>query len=157
MIRVISVALLMVAVLVGCNKDTKVGEGLEGSLQEQKQAEAIGRVIVSPEPTATSAVLGESPEPEPSPSPTKRVVFSLILTKESPFYDPGQEVTVQVGTVLKITNNDDKVRRYATQGGPYDTGSLQPGGTIEIVLDIAGKWQIYDESVPFATATLEVR
>lgn len=152
-------ALLAVAALLlaACQRSEKVGEGLLEKLKEQEQQRRLGEFLKSPEPTGqpSPAALGGSPAPGKTGGP-QREVFQVLLVNDPPYYEPGQQLTVPLGTTIRVTNKDDNTRSFTTPDGPYDSGDLAPGQSRELVVNVKGKFQLYDPNVPFATGTLEV-
>jgi hypothetical protein len=159
--NLLGVLLLVMAVFAaGCQKSANVGQGLK-NFKDKRNAAAIRDVLNSPPPstaaTSNPNVIGNSPKPTAAASQApQQSVFEIKLTHETPYYAPAQDLQVTAGTLIKIVNSDDKLRRFGTQDGPYDTGDIAPGATKEFTANIKGKWDLQDPNVPFATGTLTV-
>lgn len=156
------IVLLTLLITVSCGEDTKVGSEKLLDIKEKEQQQRIGEFVKSPEPEP-----GESPQAlgagQQSPAPKETVAaqtakppFEIGLLKEHPYYSPQANLQVQGGTVMRITNRDDKVRRFRTTDGAYDTGDLPPGRTIDVPASIKGNFNLEDPNVPFATGSLQV-
>lgn len=173
----IFLALLLVLTLLGaaCKKNTKVGEGLEKNIEEQKQAGRLGEILKSPQAEAgqSPAALGASPAPKQNQNNQQQQqqaaqeFVDLELTDAAPYYFAAGEpscskdsaeclVSAAAGTIIRIVNRDDQARRYQTSDGTYDTGDIPPGGTRQVQVAAKGEFQITDPHLPFATASLQV-
>lgn len=156
-----------VVLLSACEDRSRVGsEGLT-DFEEQKQQQRLGEVLESPAPPEGPAsspnALGASPTAPPktgggggSSPPPQGQVFEVSLIAESPYYQPGQSMKVSVGTTMRITNRGTKSRHPYNPEGQFDWGDIAPGASVTYVADTRGTFEIRDNSVPFATATLEV-
>jgi plastocyanin len=53
-----------------------------------------------------------------------------------------KDLTVKAGTTVTWTNSDDLPHTVTKTGGPgdqFDSGTLEPGGTFDLTLDVKGK------------------
>jgi hypothetical protein len=157
-------AIMSMLVAVGCSRKERVGTEELLDIEEEKQRERLGQILKSPDPTepapSAAAIGGPSPDTQQQQQEEQQEqnqeIVELFLISEHPYYEPNPNMQVRVGSTLRITNRDDKVRRYQSQDGTYDSGPIDPGGTVDVVCDVAGDFTIADENVPFATAFLQV-
>lgn len=156
------VALILIfSVLLGaCQKKEKVGsQELLDRAKEDAAAKRIGDLMKSPEPTNQSGgaigAPGASPTASAKPKEQKQVV-EIALIGDNPYYNPGPSIQIPAGAIIRVINKDDKTRHFITPEGPYDTGPLEPGKSMDLAADFKGKFALQDEKVPFATGTLEV-
>lgn len=162
----IALAMLLMVVAAACGEDVQYGDGLDPD------------AIVAATPTCR---LGECKSPEPSPISTEKVgigtsptppkptaqqqpeerFFDVTLVDYSPYYEPGQQLTMPVGFTLRVTNKDNTegrpVRSFAADDGSFDSGPLKPGEVWTRKFDQPGSYQIKDRAAGFIYASLEVR
>lgn len=159
------VALLVVllSASVACGKPQRVGsEGLT-AFEEQDPGGRLGERSPSPDSTQSGDKVGlGGPSPSPSPSPTQaESFFEVTLIAESPYFHPGNALTVPVGVTLRVTNKDTTeerpTRSFSAKDGSFDSGSLRPGQVWTYKMTVAGFWDIVDDRAPFIFATLEAR
>lgn len=148
---------ILLAGLVGCKGPTEVGSEELLDIDEREQERRLGEIINSPDSDQSQQQLGASPSPtDTSPPPEQKVYFDLSLINDNPYYEPSNQIQLAAGTIIRITNKDDNARRFSTPEGPYDSGDIAVGGTVEVVLNIKGDFRVEDPNVPFAIATLQV-
>ncbi|HVL82219.1 MAG TPA: hypothetical protein VM840_11590, partial [Actinomycetota bacterium] len=86
--------------------------------------------------------------------------FDVELVADSPFYKPGNKLEMRLTSVLRVTNRDTtrerQCRSFTDKGGQFSSPCLKPGEKWEMRFPNGGRWEIVDQGIPFATATLEV-
>lgn len=156
----VALTLIFSVFLGGCQKKERVGsQELIDRAKEDAAAKRIGEFVKSPEPTNQSggAIGGPTTSPTASAGPKEqKQVVEIALIADNPYYDPGPSIQIPAGAVIRVINRDDKTRHFITPEGPYDTGPLEPGKSMDLAADFKGKFALQDEKVPFATGTLEV-
>jgi plastocyanin len=71
-------------------------------------------------------------------------------------FDP-ETVTVDAGTKLTWTNDDEAPHTATADDGSFDTGTLKLDDTGAVALDQAGTYTYYCRFHPFMKGTVEVR
>jgi len=164
--RIGTLILIVLAVVVaaGCGQDQKYGSESIADIKEQEDAQRLGQRTAEPAPKGTPQALDAASTPTPKPSPTPQATptyFDVSLVPDSPYYQPGNQVAIKVGVTLRVTNRDGTPERsggrsYTAKNGSFDSGLLKPGKSWTFRFDSPGRFEIVDEGLPFATATLEV-
>jgi len=166
-LTVLGVILIVLSMLLaGCGEGGKVGGEDILDIDEQKDAKRLGSLEDSPEPAETAgdkAALGQAKPSSapPPPPPAEKKYFDVFLVPDSPYYEPGNELVMSVGHVLRVTNRDGTAERptrtFTAEDGSFDSGPLAAGKTWEMEFGRGGYFRILDKSAPFIFATLEVR
>ncbi len=163
-VRLFAVLGLLVLVLAACGKPQSVGTEVSLDFEEQKEKNRLGDKSPEPSPTGspTTGALGvPSPTPAaPSPTAAEEKFFDVRLVADSPYYEPGNELVMPVGFVLRVTNADNTAERpqrsFRAADGSFDSGALNPGQTRVMGKLPPGRWKIEDMAAPFIFASLEV-
>lgn len=156
------VLVALAALLMGaCQRSTKVGsEELLKAAEDKKAEAALRQKLEETEAPAASPApigVGKSPTASPTTGPREEV-FEVTLIHDNPYYQPVDHIIVGAGTRIRVTNRDDRPRHWKSDPeGVFDSGPIAPGKTWEYVATQKGKFGIFDDNVPFATATLEVK
>ncbi len=158
------IALLLSA----CGQPNKVGsekllEGLGGEVAECR----LGEKCPTPSPPPEEGTTGDkgaitNPQPtqeaQPSPPPQEQF-FEVTLVEYSPYYEPGNALTMHRSLTLRVTNKDTCAcrpwRTFTAEDGSFTSPRLAPGQSWTIRLG-AGSWTIVDQSAGFIRASLEV-
>jgi hypothetical protein len=168
---------LFAAVAAACGENQRVGSEALLDVDEEGNSQRLGAVTPTPVPaTPAPLTVGDKPTPTPEPTagPTPRaLVFEIRLVAESPFYEwrgsqddpfqPGNVFSMPASVELRVVNGDttaerSKGRSFTDKNGAFHSGMLKPGGEAWTwVFDASGVFEIVDEGLPFANATLEVR
>jgi hypothetical protein len=161
-----TILLVCVALLgAACGSKQKVGDEKLLNFQEQQNAKRLGEATAAPKsPSGALTVGGTQPTPRPTQAPTaapKKQYFDVSLIANSPFYKPGNSITIRVGVTLRVTNADTtkeraKGRSFTDKAGTFNSGVLTPGKSWTWVFNQAASYEIVDEGLTFATARLEV-
>lgn len=159
----LAVILFALAAL-ACGEDKKIGDEKILDFQEQKEGGRLGGSAESPDPTEAS-----SPPPAPAPPPAQasrsappnHQFFEVGLVASSPYFEPGNDMTMSVGATLRVTNKDNtperQIRSFTAEDGSFDSGPLKPGQTWTYRFKGPGKWRVIDRDAPFIYATIEAR
>lgn len=157
------IVIILIAFLAACSENTKVGSEELLNVKEAEQKKRLGEILKSPAAEGAEAGEKEGALGAPSPTPKEEVKvqtqappLEIALINESPYYDPGPNIQVAGGTIMKITNKDDKTRRFRTSDGSYDSGDIAPGKVVELPARFKGEFSLEDPNVPFATGVLQV-
>lgn len=164
--RLLALVMVLGFLAVACGEENAVGsDDLLKGLQDGKGGARLGEVTPAPDkPDEKIAVGGVTPPPAANATPVpppKVSYFEVSLTADSPFYDPGTQLTMQIAAVLRVTNNDRTperpTRSFTDKGNKFSSPSLKPGEVWTFKFPQGGKFEIIDQGLPFASATLEVR
>jgi plastocyanin len=71
-------------------------------------------------------------------------------------FSPGQ-LTITEGTTVTWVNNDSAPHTATGDGGEFDTGQIDPGGSASITFDTAGTYSYFCSIHPSMTATIVVQ
>jgi hypothetical protein len=136
------------------------------NFQEQQNAKRLGEATAAPvkSPSGALTVGGTQPTPPPTQKPTaapKKQYFDVSLVANSPFYKPGNSITIKAGVTLRVTNADTtperkKGRTFTDKAGTFNSGTLTAGKSWTWVFNQPATYEIVDEGLTFATARLEV-
>lgn len=80
---------------------------------------------------------------------------STTITIADFAFSPNQ-VTVTAGTTVTWVNNDSAPHTATGDGGEFDTGQIDPGGSASITFDTPGTFSYFCSIHPNMTATLVV-
>jgi hypothetical protein len=158
----VAVLLLLTA---ACGSGQKVGNEDLLNFQEQKNAQRLGEATPAPTPGASAGALtvGSQPTPPPRPkaTPPKVQYFDVTLVANSPFYKPGNALTIRVGVTLRVTNVDKTPERssgrsFTDQAGSFNSGILKPGQSWTHTFTQPAQYEVVDQGLTFATARLQV-
>ena len=167
--KVVTVLCMLALVLAGCGQGQKYGpdrfnpvEGEGGDFRfetptplpvEDEPQGALDAGAVTPVPQATAA---------PTPPPQVNY-FDVELVADSPYFKPGNALVMSSASVLRVVNKDTtperKCRSFTDKGQRFSSGCLAPGAKWEHRFGpgTSGRFEIIDQGLTFATATLEVR
>ncbi len=161
----VGIAILMTLLGAACGSGQKVGnEGLL-NFQEQKNAQRLGEATPAPTPGASVGALGIGSQPTPAPrpkaTPPKVRYFDVQLVSKSPFFKPGNALTIRVGVTIRVTNTDTTPdrrggRSFTDQAGTFNSGLLKPGQSWLHTFTQPAQYEIVDQGLTFATARLQV-
>lgn len=168
-VRIIGALCAVTLLFAACGEEQRVGSEKLLEFEEQEGAQRLGERTPEPTPEGTPQSLAvdeeeeeeeAGPTPEPTPEPTAQV-FDVTLIPNSPYYEPGNSISIRVGVTLRVTNQDDTSERgggrsFTDEDGAFHSGMLAPGESWTWVFDQPGTYNIVDEGLTFATATLRV-
>jgi plastocyanin len=101
-------------------------------------------------PTLVMTACGEpNPDREPGPKTLEGFDFEAdqtIAVDENGF-SPA-EVTVRSGEVIEVRNEGDEPHTFTADGGRFETGSVEPGEVVTVVLDEPGRITYHDALEP---------
>lgn len=162
----VAFATLVMLSLAACEGGSSVGKDID--LEKIKGGQKGPRLgeAASPSPTPTAGQPAQKPTTPPpiqptksSPTPTQpsAQVFEVTLTRDSPYYHPGQVIQVPVGTTIRFTNRDE-INRQPFAQGYFEAPSLAPGRSFEYLANVRtnGQVQINDRIATFKVGFLEV-
>lgn len=156
------VLVLSLGAALGCGKGQKVGSERLLEFKEQS-GERLGARTPSPKETAQPLTVQQQTPRPARPVQTKAPTrfFDIALVADSPFYKPGNKVTVRVGVTVRVTNSDrtperSKGRSFTDKNGAFHSGLLKPGQQWTWVFDRPAAYEVIDQGLNFATAYLEV-
>lgn len=159
------IGLCVLGLLLGaCGEGQKVGSEKLLEIDEQENLQRLGERTPEPEPegTPTSLTVGAN-TPRPTVAAPRRTppVFNIELVPNSPFYKPGNALRVVTGVTIKVTNTDNTAERrsgrsFTDKNGAFNSGILKPGQSWTWVFERPGRFEIIDQGLTFASATLEV-
>ena len=158
------VIMLCGALLLGaCGEGQKVGSEKLLEFDPQDPGARLGARTPTPAETpATLAVDKQTPTPTVAPTATPAPkMFEIGLVPDSPYYEPGNRIVVRVGVTIRVTNQDGTPERaqgrsFTDKNGSFHSGMLKAGQTWTWTFDRPAFYEIIDEGLNFATATLEV-
>jgi hypothetical protein len=152
---------LFLVMLAACGEGQKVGSEKLLEFNEQQGAGRLGERTAAPTGTPLT-VGGRTPQPTPKAQPTAGpTFFEISLVKDSPYYKPGARLTVRVGVTIRVTNNDTTAERaegrsFTEKNGLFHSGLLKAGQQWTWVFRSQARYEIIDQGLTFATATLDV-
>ena len=158
------VALLVTLAASACGSGQKTGnEGLL-NFQEQKDAQRLGQATAAPTQAPSGALsVGSQPTapPKPQATPDKKQYYDVTLVANSPFYKPGNAITIRKGVWIRVTNKDTTPERsggrsFTDKNGTFNSGVLKPGQVWIWQFTQAASYEVVDQGLTFATARLEV-
>lgn len=164
MLILLSVIALLLSV---CGKPNKVGsekllEGLGGEVAECRLGETCPTPSPPPEEGTGDKGAITNPQPTqepPPPPPPQEEFFDVTLVENSPYFEPGNVLTMHRSLTLKVTNTDTCAcrpwRTFTAEDGSFSSPKLAPGESWTIRLG-AGSWTIVDQSAGFIRASLQV-
>lgn len=167
-IKVLGALSVLLLLFGACGEGQKVGSERLLEFEEQENARRLGERTPEPTPEGTPLALGvgeeEKAAPTPTPAPTPEPApeyFEVALVPESPYYEPGNAITVPVGTTIRVTNRDHTPERsdgrsFTAKDGSFHSGRLAPGQTWEWTFNQPASYEVIDEGLRFATASLRV-
>lgn len=167
-IRVLGAVSAVLLLLASCGESQKVGSEKLLEFEEQQDARRLGERTPVPTPEGTPLALGVGEEEKAQPTPTAEATptpepryFDVALVPNSPYYRPGNAVTVKVGTTLRVTNEDSTAERadgrsFTAKDGSFHSGLLKPGETWTRTFQQPASYEIIDEGLRFATGSLRV-
>lgn len=159
--------LLLVLVAAACGQPNKVGTEKLLDIDEAGLPECrLGEKCESPSPAPTEgegqkgAITNPQPtEAAPSPPPPQEQFFEVTLVENSPYFEPGNALTMGRNLTLRVTNRDNCTcrpwRTFTADDGSFTSPRLAPGQSWTTKLS-PGFWNIVDDSAGFIRATLEV-
>jgi plastocyanin len=106
-------------------------------------------------------VLAACGGPDPSP-PTPADIQDIDLSVDHTIvvdddgFDP-ETLEVTAGEVLRLVNEGDGVHSFTSEDRSLDTGRLQPGDDVTLVLTEPGTVTFFDVEAPTHQGTLTVR
>ncbi|MBW3588179.1 MAG: hypothetical protein KY429_02035 [Actinobacteria bacterium] len=158
------VLILGLALLVACGQSQKVGSENLLDFEEQEGAKRLGeREKASPEPPPEQekVTLGGGPSPSPEAPKSEEVkYFDVALVPDSPYYEPGNELTMTVNLTLRVTNRDATAERpkrsFTARDGSFSSGPLVPGQVWTFKFPTTGAWELQDDFAPFIFGTIQV-
>jgi hypothetical protein len=166
--RIIPLLCMLGLLLSACGEGQSVGnQGLLDDIKDQggdfrftppplpDEEEGGGQLAIDQRATPPPAEA-----PAPTPPPAQVTYFDVELVADSPFYKPGNALEMSSGAVLRVTNRDATPERacrsFTDKQGTFNSGCLKPGESWTFRLG-QGRFDIIDQGLPFATATLTVR
>lgn len=167
-IKILGALSAVLLLLASCGESQKVGSEKLLEFEEQENARRLGERTPEPAPEGTPLALGVGEEEKAEPTPTSEpaptpepVFFDVALVPNSPYYTPGNAMTVKVGTTLRVTNQDGTAERadgrsFTAKDGSFHSGLLKPGETWTWTFRQPASYEIIDEGLRFATASLRV-
>lgn len=163
-IKVLSVLAAMILLLAACNEGVKVGDDIDLAAVDQNKQECRLGECKSPEPSPVSTekagIGGSSPSPTAKPTQAEQL-FDVTLVADSPYYEPGNDLSMPFSFTLRVTNNDRTegrpVRSFTDEDGVFDSGPLKPGEKWTWKFDGPGQFKITDRAAGFIFANLVVR
>lgn len=161
----IAFALTFIFLASACGEDITYGDGLDPDAIIAATPTCRLGECKSPEPSPVSTEkvgIGTSPTPaKPTQQQAEEKFFDVSLVDYSPYYEPGQQLTMPVGFTLRVTNKDSTegrpVRSFTSDDGSFDSGPLKPGQVWTRKFDQPGSYTIKDRAAGFIYASLEVR
>ncbi|MBW3588167.1 MAG: hypothetical protein KY429_01975 [Actinobacteria bacterium] len=152
-----------------CGKPNKVGSEKLLDIEQEIAECRLGERCPTPSPLADEgqgegnkgAITNPQPpqEPPPPPPPPQEQFFDVTLVEYSPYYEPGNALTMHRSLTLRVTNKDTCAcrswRTFTAEDGSFSSPRLAPGESWTIRLG-AGAWTIVDQSAGFIRASLEV-
>ncbi len=160
---ILVILVLAVGSMLACGKSQSVGSERLLEFEEQEGAKRLGqREEPSPEPAEQEkAALAAKPASSPEPSPQTEVkYFDVSLVADSPYYDPGNELTMTVNLTLRVTNLDRTTERpqrsFTARDGSFSSGPLRVGQVWTFKFPTTGAWELQDDFAPFIFGTIQV-
>lgn len=161
--------MLLVIVAAACGQPNKVGTEKLLDIDEAGLPECrLGEKCESPSPPPAEgqgekgAITNPQPTQEapPPPPPPKEEFFDVTLVENSPYYEPGNALTMHRSLTLRVTNRDTcscrPWRTFTSEEGAFTSPRLSPGQSWTTKL-APGFYNIVDDSAGFIRATLEVQ
>lgn len=168
-IRLLSAVCVLGLVFAACGESQKVGSEKLLEFEEQENTQRLGEATPAPTPEGTPVPLGvgeeEKAEATPTPPPATPTpapqYFEVALVGDSPYYEPGNSITIPAGTTIRVTNQDGTPERsdgrsFTAKNGAFHSGLLKPGETWTQLFSEPSTYEIVDEGLRFATGTLRV-
>jgi len=159
------IALLVMIMTAACGGDNQIGsDNLTKGIKEGGPGPRLGEKVPDPTGAPTQAALGaETPKPTAAasaPPKAEEKFFDVTLTSASPFYEPGNELSMPTGFTLRVTNKDTTegrpVRSFEADDGSFSSGPLKAGAVWTQRFDSPGTWKIKDMAAGFIYANLTV-
>lgn len=151
-----------------CGKPNKVGSEKLLDIEQEVAECRLGERCPTPSPAAAEgtaegnkgAITNPQPKQEPPPPPPpQEEFFDVTLVENSPYFEPGNALTMHRTLTLRVTNKDTCAcrpwRTFTAEDGSFSSPKLAPGESWTIRLG-AGAWTIVDQSAGFIRASLEV-
>lgn len=166
--KVVGAVCVLLLLGAACGESQKVGSEKLLEFEEQENAQRLGERTPEPTPEGTPRSLGVGEEeraaPTPTPEPTatpEPEYFDIALVPNSPYYEPGNSITIPAGTTIRVTNRDDTAERsdgrsFTAKNGAFHSGLLKPGESWTQLFSNPSTYEIIDEGLRFATGTLRV-
>ena len=174
--RAVAVVILLLCLVAGaCGKDKSVGSekvldfeeqkenrlGTEASTTQPPSAQPAGSPTTAPANATTTPTTQRAAAPTTTAPRAAESFFDVTLIDRHPYYEPGDQIVVTVGTTLRVTNKDTTAERpqrsFTAADGSFDSGMLKVGQVWTYKLSTPGSWRIVDRSAPFISAQLDVR
>ncbi|HVE92090.1 MAG TPA: hypothetical protein VNE62_07300 [Actinomycetota bacterium] len=165
--RVLCLLGVVAALAVSCKDPPRYGNGDGPSLRPG----ASGYGFETPSPSPSVAAPGAStnpkvpaptarPTPAPTPTPPAPTFLDIELVADSPYYKPGNEITLPLSHTLRVTNRDQTAERpcrtFADSRRSFSSPCLKPGESWSRLFLAPVSYQIADPGLPFAPARLDV-
>lgn len=126
----------------------------------QESPPDLGARPPSPEPPLNPGVVKTSPKPvAESPQPAEQL-FEVTLVADSPYFRPGNDISMPASLTLRVTNRDTTAERptrsFTADNGAFDSGPLRAGESWTFKFPRTGRFKVIDHRAPFIYATIEV-
>lgn len=164
-LRILVIPVIVILVFAACGGKQKVGSEVALDFKENAGERLGGKAEETPAPGETAqGALSAGTKPTPaapaSPAPAQEQFFEVTLTPDSPFYAPGNAMHMPFTLTLRVTNRDSTggrpFRTFTDKAGNFGSPQLAPGGVWTYKFGFLGTFEIVDNGLTFANATLEV-
>ena len=169
MCRRIVLCLVLLLFAGGCGGDDRVGSEDTLDFDTTEQTGRLGDETPAPAPDATTAPQADEATPAPTaaaaavttPKAAPVQYFDVSLIEDSPYFSPGNSLTMPIGVTLRVTNDDTTperpTRSFTAEDGSFDSGPLKPGEVWTHTFTATGTWRVVDSVASYIIATIEVR
>ena len=168
-VRALAAAAALVALAAACSDDQSVGEGLDTGLKGKLNELSTTTQPAGPASTAVAIGVGQTTTTPTTAAPTTAATVrattttadnAVVVTINSDTSGRNQfepnTVQARVGSRIRFTNADTKMRYVLSPDGGFRSPELQPGDSWVYVPTTVGTFQLKDGTRPYVTGTLQV-